>query len=92
MEIEWVDSPPPDGRGGSTWQHEFANELRSNPLRWAVWPKVYEKPSSYSPIKNALATGSYKMPQAFQGHKWEAVVRKLPDGQTKMYVRCVGPQ
>lgn len=82
LDIEWAD--PPAGRRREDFT-PFANELRSNPGRWAKWPKEYRNSTSIGAIRKNIADGTERAPVGFREGQWDAVVRN-----SVLYVRYLG--
>jgi hypothetical protein len=84
MEIKW-EEPPPGGPGMPPKFAEFAQALRDNPGRWALYPG---KATQATATEIKRARSSIFAPA---GH-FDAVSRDMshPD-KRRVYVRYVGP-
>lgn len=82
--FEFVDEPPEPTRGRNPLYSAFADALRENPGRWAVWPRSFKNRSSAGVTAGNIKRG--RMANFPSGH-FDALSR---DG--KLYVRFVGGQ
>lgn len=86
--VQWEEPPKPNGGPRANQQLlDFANELRANPGRWALYPTVPSSDSATSSNAANIRRGTlaaFRPPGAF-----EAVARTA-GGIRQIYVRYVG--
>ena len=83
--VEFVDEIPARGNGKREKYAWFAEELRSNPHRWATFPESYETKSHQAAYGRANAIRSGKLSDFGPAGQFEAQVRNHV-----VYVRYVG--
>lgn len=82
--FEFVDAPPAPTHGRNPIYRAFADALRENPGRWAVWPGRFKNRSSTSAQASNIKRGTLRN---FPEGEFDAVTR-----EGKLYVRFIGGQ
>ena len=81
VEINWQDPGPGTRKKGA--HDAFADALRDNPLRWALWKEQVSN-SNADNVKTA------KVQSFAPAGSFEATCRRVKNGKGDIYVRYVG--